>query len=109
VIEITVKGKDLAAVTALGFALPYSQQDYEFVAVEPLNMKQMTNLTYDRLHSDGTKVLYPTFVNKGRKPVLDGTADLFVLKLKAKRAVKFDLKAQDVLFVDAALNTITAL
>ncbi len=43
----------------LAFALPYDQNDFEFVGVEPLNMKAMENLTYDRLHTNGVKSLYP--------------------------------------------------
>ena len=53
----------------------------------------------------GTKALYPTFVNLGAKEALEGTNDLFILKLKAKRAVKFDLKAIDGVLVDKNLNT----
>ena len=105
VVEVLVKGVNLRSVNALSFALPYNQQDYEFVGVEPLNLKAMENLTYDRLHTNGTKALYPTFVNLGAKEALEGTNDLFILKLKAKRAVKFDLKAIDGVLVDKNLNT----
>ncbi|GHV70684.1 alpha-xylosidase [Bacteroidia bacterium] len=106
IIEITVKGKNLKSVNALGFSLPYNQQDYEFIGIEPLNMQRMVNLTNDRLHTDGSKVLYPTFVNKGAKPYLEGSSDLFILKFKAKRKLTFDLKLTDGLLVDSALNTI---
>jgi hypothetical protein len=62
-------------------------------------------LTNDRLHTNGVKALYPTFVNVGNKPVLEGSHDLFILKLKAKRNVKFDLKLKDGILVDKNLNT----
>ncbi|MCL3852180.1 DUF5110 domain-containing protein [Parabacteroides sp. GYB001] len=104
IVEVKVKGTDLKAVNALSFALPYDQQDYEFVGVEPLNLKTMENLTYDRLHTNDQKALYPTFVNLGDKETLEGTTDLFVLKLKAKRKVKFNLKSIDGLLVDKDLN-----
>lgn len=87
------------------FALPYNQQDYEFVGVELQHMNAMENLTYDRLHSNGSKALYPTFVNVGNKKTLEGTVDLFLLKFKAKRQVKFGLKIIDGLLVDKRLNT----
>ena len=64
----------------------------------------MENLTYDRLHTNGQKSLYPTFVNLGDKPRLTGSEELFVIKLKAKRAVKFDLKPTDGILVDQNLN-----
>ncbi len=107
IIEITVKGADLKAVNALSFALPYDQQAYEFVGIEPLAVKTMENLTYDRLHTNGTKALYPTFVNIGDKATLEGTTDLFVLKLKAKQRVKFNLKPADGMLVDTRLNELT--
>lgn len=105
IIEVMVKGVNLHAVNALSFALPYNLQDYEFVGIQPLDMKGMENLTNDRLHTNGIKALYPTFVNvEGQDPV-EGTLDLFVLKFKAKRKVKFDLKAIDGFLVDGNLNT----
>ena len=64
----------------------------------------MENLTYDRLHTNGTKALYPTFVNLGAKEALEGTNDLFILKLKAKRKVKFELTLKDGILVDKELR-----
>ena len=106
-VEITVKGVNLASVNALSFGLPYNPQDFEFVSVQALAIKDMQNLTYDRLHTNGKKALYPTFVNLGDKETLKGTADLFVIKLKAKRKVTLSLKPVDGLLVDKALNTVS--
>ena len=103
-VEITVKGDSVKAVNALSFALPYDQQDYDFVGIEPANLGTMENLTYDRLHTSGQKALYPTFVNLGDKQVLEGSEDLFTIKLKAKRKVTFNLKAVDGILVDKNLN-----
>lgn len=103
-VEIRVSGHGLKAVNALSFALPYDQQSYEFVGVEPIAVKGMENLTNDRLHTDGTKALYPTFVNVGNKATVEGDAELFVIRLKAKRQVLFDLKAKDGVMVDRSLN-----
>ena len=103
-VEITVKGDSVKAVNALSFALPYDQQDYDFVGIEPANLGTMENLTYDRLHTNGQKALYPTFVNLGDKQVLEGSEDLFTIKLKAKRKVTFNLKAVDGILVDKNLN-----
>ena len=106
VIEINVKGVDLQAVNALSFALSYDQNDYEFITVEPINMKKLENLTRDRLHSNGQKAIYPTFVNLGDQETLEGSMKLFIIKLKAKRKVRFDLKAIDGILVDKNLNTL---
>lgn len=106
IIAVKVKGLDLKSVNAFSFALPYNPQDYEFVGIESVNVKQMDNLTYDRLHTNGDKVIYPTFVNVGVKDAATGNSDLFVLKLKAKRKVKFELKVKDSILVDKKLNTL---
>jgi alpha-glucosidase (family GH31 glycosyl hydrolase) len=106
IIEIKVKGTNLGSVNAISFSLPYNQQDFEFVSVQALALKGMDNLTYDRLHSNGKKSLYPTFVNVGNRETIKGDADLFVIKLKAKRNVTFNLRATDGLLVDKELNTV---
>jgi len=106
IIEIKVKGINLKSVNALSFALPYNAQDYDFVSVQSLNTKQMDNLTNDRLHTSGDKVLYPAFVNVGAKEPLNGTSDLFILKLKAKRKLQFGLKISEGILVDKNLNSV---
>ncbi|AXY75398.1 DUF5110 domain-containing protein [Paraflavitalea soli] len=106
VVEITVKGIGLHSVNGLSFALPYNAQDLELVGVVPRNMGHMQNMTNDRLHSNGKKALYATFVNVGNEAPLEGSNDLFVIRLKAKRQVELDLKVQDGLLVDRELNVI---
>lgn len=105
-IEVQVNGDGLSGINALSFALPYDADDYEFVGVQSLNIGKMENFTYDRLHTDRSKVLYPTFVNVGNQATLNGSQMLFVIKLKAKRNVKFSLKASEVLLIDKALNSL---
>lgn len=105
-VEITVKGDNLSAVNALSFALPYNVQDYEYVGLQTVGTEQMENMTYDRLHSNGTKALYPTFVNIGNQKSLQGSSILFTLKFKAKRNVKFNLKAIDGMLIDKNLTSV---
>lgn len=107
IVEITVKGQELKSVNALSFALPYNSSDFDFVGIKMLNMKQMQNFTNNRLHSNGERVLYPTFVNVGNQPTLNVSADLFVIQLKARRALKFGLKPQNGLLIDKNLNSIS--
>ncbi|POY35130.1 alpha-xylosidase [Solitalea longa] len=106
IIEVTVKGMNLISINALSFAIPYNAQDYEFVGLNQLNTKEMENFTKDRLHTDGKKVLYPTFINVGKKEALKGSQDLFVLRFKAKKKIKFDLKATGGLLIDAKMNSV---
>ncbi|MDV3880010.1 alpha-xylosidase [Elizabethkingia anophelis] len=106
IIELTVKGANLKSVNALSFALPYNAQDYEFVGIQTLDTKKMENLTNDRLHSNREKVLYPTFVNLGKQEALNGSNNLFIIKFKAKKNLKFNLKPQQGLLVDKDLNSV---
>lgn len=99
-IEMIVKGVALTNVNALSFALPYNQQLYEYAGLQMLNMGMMENFTNDRLHSNGSKALYPTFVNIGSKPVMNGSENLFIIKFKAKQDVTFNLKPVDGILVD---------
>ncbi|MEC5164542.1 alpha-glucosidase (family GH31 glycosyl hydrolase) [Flavobacterium sp. PL11] len=105
-IEVKVSGKDLKSVNALSFALPYGTRDFEFVGIQSLNTKKMENLTNDRLHSNGEKVLYPTFVNLGKQEALEGNSDLFIITFKAKQKVKFSLKPMQMMLVDKNLNAL---
>lgn len=106
-VEVTVSGKALHYVNALSFALPYNTSELEYVGIELLGMKDMVNLTYDRLHTNGQKELFPTFVNRGNNFLLDeGDHNLFVIKFRAKKAGKFTLKAKDGMLVDRNLGTV---
>lgn len=106
-VEVTVSGKALHYVNALSFALPYNTSELEYVGTEILGMKDMVNLTYDRLHTNGQKELFPTFINRGNNFLLDeGDHNLFVIKFRAKKAGKFTLKAKDGMLVDRNLGTV---
>lgn len=107
-VNITVSGQNLHYVNALSFALPYSTDELEYLGIELIDMKDMENLTYDRLHTDGKKALYPTFVNRGNNFLLEeGTPKLFVIKFRAKKAGKFNLHASDGMLIDRNLGTAT--
>lgn len=104
IIEIKVKATDLKVVNGFSFALPYNAGEYEFVAVDAKNIKQMDNFTYDRLHTNGQKALYVTFVNVGDKETLNGTSDLIIIKFKAKKNLNFNLKPVDGIMVDKRME-----
>lgn len=103
---ITVKGIGLKAVNALSFALSYNPQELEYVGTTPLNMSSMENMTNDRLHSNGQKSLYPTFVNIGDQDPLEGSTNLFQIKFKAKQHYHYNLQPKDGMLVDVHLNTV---
>ena len=87
-VKIVVSGKDLKAVNAIGLNFPYNEAELKFMKIEPLAVKNMMNMTNDRLHKNGEKVLYPTFVNIGDQAILSGSQELFVIHFKALRNIK---------------------
>lgn len=98
-VKVTVSGKDLARLNALSFALPYNAADFEYVGTEAPGLTEMTNLTYDRLHTSGDKVLYPTFVNRGTKALITGSDKLITITFKARRRAAFTLAPSDIILV----------
>ena len=64
----------------------------------------MANLTYDRLHTSGDKVLYPTLVNLGEQPLLNGDLDIATITFRARRAGAFSPVAESMILVSPALN-----
>lgn len=105
-VVIKVSGKGLRSVNAISFALPYNQQDMEYIGTDAEWLKEMRNLTNDRLHTSGQKALYPTFVNLGEKPYIDGDGELMIIRFKAKRRFTLNLKPADGMLVDKYLNTV---
>ncbi len=105
-LSLNVVGTGLSEVNAFGFALPYNAADLEFIEAKPIATQEMENLTYDRLHANGDKVLYPTFVNTGDRPTLSGDGTLCTLTFRARRACKVTLTPQNVVLVDKMLNEI---
>ncbi|MCR4993826.1 MAG: hypothetical protein K6A32_00345 [Bacteroidales bacterium] len=85
-------------------AIPYDATLWEYVGIEPIGMKEMRNLTYDRLHTNGQKALYPTFVNCGEHPYAEGDTVLMAIRFRAKQKTRVNLVPQDGMMVDKYLN-----
>lgn len=104
--NIIINGKDLKSVNGISLAIPYNAQDWEFVGVEAPALAKMYNMTYDRLHTNGDKVLYPTFVNLGEKPNIEGDATLMIVKMKSKKKQKFIWRHTNGMLVDKHQNVV---
>ena len=102
-VRILVSGKGMQAINALSFALPYDSRDFEYIGMEATGMKEMVNLTRDRLHSNGDRAIYPTFVNRGNNFLLEGDGELFTILLKAKRKTTCNLQPKDGILVNRNL------
>mgnify|MGYP003292409429 FL=1 len=105
-VVITIKGEQLANVNAFSLALPYDANEFEFVGVEAIATGSMKNYSKNRLHGNGTTVVYPTFVNEGNQLTIGGDIELAKVTLKAKKNVKFNIKAIDGMIVDKHLNAV---
>ena len=107
-VTVTVRGFGLTNVNALSFALPYVPAEYEYLGMDLGDaVKAMRDFTNDRLHSNGQKALYPTLVNVGNRPALNGSADLFTLRFRAAKAGAFTLQMKDALLVDKNLLSVS--
>ncbi|WP_343218201.1 TIM-barrel domain-containing protein [Haloferula helveola] len=105
-LEISVSGKGLRAVNAISFALPYDPADLEFEGIEAPRLKTMESLTKDRLHTNGSKALYPTFVHLGDQQTVEGNGELLTIRFKVKRDYRFDLQPTDGFLVGKDLKTV---
>ena len=103
---IKVKGKDLQSVNAFNLVFPYSPKELQFVKVETDPSMVMRNLTYNRHHTDGSQVLYPTFVNVGDHHTFNGDADLLVIRMKALKPFTVKSTTAKGLLVDKQLNQV---
>ena len=102
---LTVNAAVLQAVNALSLAIPYDTRLLQYVKTEPQATAGMCNLTYDRHHTDGAQVLYPTFVNLGQQPTLEGNATLCTIRFKALRALRAPKMAVSGMLVSNAMHT----
>lgn len=105
-VVITISGQGLANVNAFGIALPYNPAEYDYVGIEAIGTGSMANYSKNRLHTNGETVVYPTFINEGNQGTLNGDIELVKVTMKAKKNVKFNIKAIDGVIVDKHLNTI---
>lgn len=106
-IYLTVSGKNMKSVNAVSMAVPYNPSQLEYVGIEAKGVAQMQNLTKDRLHTNGKKSLYPTFVNIGEQKYTEGNQDLFVIHFRAKNSSRISpLKPTDGMILDKYMNVV---
>ena len=80
---IYIDGKNLSDVNALSMEISYNAGELEYIGIDTQSLSNMRNLTYDRLHTDGSKALYPTFVNIGEAPTVNGDTQLMLIRFRA--------------------------
>ncbi|MCD8304480.1 MAG: discoidin domain-containing protein [Prevotellaceae bacterium] len=105
-LHLVLRGEGLVSVNGISLCVPYNTDDYEYLSVEPMSVSQMQNMTYDRLHSNGQKALYPTFVNLGEEPYTEGDVELMTIRFRIKHSGKAAPKVQDGMLVDKYMNVV---
>ena len=105
-VVITINAENLANVNAFSLALPYDPTEYEYVGIEATGTGSMANYSKNRMHGNGDTAVYPTFINEGNQGTVNGNGELAKVTLKAKKNVKFNIKAVDGMIVDKFLNTV---
>ncbi|MBQ0049700.1 MAG: DUF5110 domain-containing protein, partial [Bacteroidales bacterium] len=105
-VVITVTGADMKSVNAISLCIPYDPNVFEYVGIKADDISQMYNMTYDRLHTNGQKALYPTFVNLGEQSYAEGDKPLFTITFRAKRSAEASFKHTDGMMLDKYLNTL---
>lgn len=103
-IVVTIKGAGLSEVNAFSLALPYADKKIDFVGCEPQAAKDLRNFSRDRLHTNGQKAYYVTFVGVGEASPLNGDHVLCTLRFKALSAGAASIEAKDIILVDSQLN-----
>ncbi|MCF2575310.1 discoidin domain-containing protein [Phocaeicola barnesiae] len=106
-VTLEVSGKGLRSVNAFSFALPYNPEELEYLGIDTPGIEAMKNMTNDRLHTNGVKALYPTFVNIGEQPYLEGDNQLLLIRFKAKKDYTYNLQPIDGMLVDKMMNAVT--
>ena len=103
-IVVTIKGSGLSEVNAFSLVLPYAEKKIDFVGCEPQAAKDLRNFSRDRLHTNGQKAYYVTFVGVGEASPLNGDHVLCTLRFKALSAGAASIEAKDIILVDSQLN-----
>ncbi len=106
-IVLTVKGTGMKGVNAFSLSLPYSEKQMQYLGIEAAEANTLDNYTRDRLHTNGQKAVYITFVGKGDATPIEGDHVLCTIKFKAIKAGSANLKAKDIILVDKELHTIS--
>ena len=101
IITLTVKGKDISDIMGLSFCIPYDTKELEYIGEEATGLAGMLDMTRDRLHSNGKKALYPTFVENltNGQQSIDENNELMKIRFKAKKQMKYVPKWSDVIIV----------
>ncbi|MCD8301819.1 MAG: discoidin domain-containing protein, partial [Prevotellaceae bacterium] len=105
-LRLTLTGSALQSVNGISLCIPYDPNEFEYLGVEPTSVAQMHNMTRDRLHTNGKKAVYPTFVNLGEQTYTEGDVELLTVLFRAKGGTRGTLSVKDLMLVDKYMNVL---
>ncbi len=106
---MTVLAKDALNVNAFGKVIDYNPAKLEFVSIEGNDsVKQMENLTVNKVYSDGTAYVNLAFANRGNKKLYNGSGELAVITMKALADVRpaEEMECEGVLLIGPEFDTV---
>ena len=106
---MTVLAKDALNVNAFGKVIDYNPAKLEFVSIEGNDcVKQMENLTVNKVYSDGTAYVNLAFANRGNKKLYNGSDELAVITMKALADVRpaEEMECEGVLLIGPGFDTV---
>lgn len=106
---MTVLAKGALNVNAFGKVIDYNPAKLEFVSIEGNDsVKQMENLTVNKVYSDGTAYVNLAFANRGNKKLYNGSDELAVITMKALADVRpaEEMECEGVLLIGPGFDTV---
>lgn len=86
VLTLTVHAEDVQNMNAFGKVLHYDPELLEFVSVSQAEcIRQMENLTVNKVYADGTAYVNLAFANRGDQALYSGSDSLVTITMKARK------------------------
>lgn len=107
---LAVFAKDARNVNAFGKVIDYDPGKVEFVSIEGnAAVKQMENLTVNKVYPDGTAYVNLAFANRGNKALYNGSDELSVITMKALTDLNpaEEMECEGVLLIGPEFDTVS--
>lgn len=90
-VELNIMGVGMENVSAFSVRIPYDVSEFDFVSVTNAPAtSNMTTFSKPRAHSDGTSDIFAVYANVDSKTLVNGTAMLGKITLRAKEDITWN-------------------
>lgn len=107
---VAVLAKDVRNVNAFGKVIDYDPGKVEFVSINGNDaVKQMENLTVNKVYPDGMAYVNLAFANRGNKALYNGSDELAVITMKALTDLNpaEEMECEGVLLIGPGFDTVS--